>query len=88
MPDRIIVGKDLGEALQLGKKVGVKITNDPDSVLKKEKVDIVVIATTSWLKDQIADLRKILKAGINCISIAEEMADAYAQNSEICQRTG
>ncbi|NTW43724.1 MAG: dihydrodipicolinate reductase, partial [Anaerolineaceae bacterium] len=76
------LGKDLGDALQLGKKVGVRITNDPGSVLKKDKVDIVVIATTSWLKDQIADLRKILKSGINCISIAEEMADAYAQNSK------
>ena len=73
-------GKDLGDALQLGKKVGVKVTNDPDSVLKKEKVDIVVIATTSWLKDQMPDLRKILTAGINCISIAEEMSDPYAQN--------
>jgi 4-hydroxy-tetrahydrodipicolinate reductase len=79
------LGKDLGDALQLGKKVGVKITNNPDAVLNKEKVDIVVIATTSWLKDQVADLRKILKSGINCISIAEEMADAYAQNHKFAK---
>ncbi len=79
------LGKDLGEVLQLGKKVGVKITNDPDSVLKKEKVDIVLIATTSWLKEQVSDLRKILKAGINCVSIAEEMSNPYAQNPKLAK---
>lgn len=77
------VGKDLGEVLKVGKNLGVKITNKPEEVLKKENVDIVVIATTSWLKEQISDLRKIVTAGINCISIAEEMADAYAQNPEL-----
>ncbi len=79
------VGKDLGDVLNLDKKVGVKVTNDPSTVLKKEKVDIVVIATTSWLKEQIPDLRKILKAGLNCVSIAEEMADAYAQNTKLAK---
>jgi hypothetical protein len=74
------VGKDLGDVLGIDHKLGVLVTNTPEDVLKKEKVDVVVIATTSWLKDQISDLRKILKAGINCISIAEEMADAQAQN--------
>jgi hypothetical protein len=74
------VGKDLGEVLGIDHKLGVLVTNKPEDVLIKEKVDVVVIATTSWLKDQISDLRKILKAGINCISIAEEMADAQAQN--------
>lgn len=78
-------GKDLGEVLKLGKKVGVKVTNDPSTVLKKEKVDIVVIATTSWLKEQVSDLRKILVAGLNCVSIAEEMADPYAQNPKLAK---
>ena len=79
------VGKDLGEVLGVGKKLDVTVTNRPEDVLKKENVDIVLIATTSWLKDQIPDLRKILNAGINCISIAEEMSDAYAQNSELAK---
>jgi 4-hydroxy-tetrahydrodipicolinate reductase len=79
------VGKDLGEVLGIGKKLDVTVTNRPDDVLKKENVDIVLIATTSWLKDQIPDLRKILNAGMNCISIAEEMSDAYAQNPELAK---
>ena len=79
------VGKDLGEVLGVGKKLGVSVTNKPEDVLKKENVDIVIIATTSWLKDQIPDLKKILNAGINCISIAEEMSDAEAQNPEFAK---
>jgi 4-hydroxy-tetrahydrodipicolinate reductase len=73
-------GKDLGEVLKVGSTLGVSVSAHPDEVLDKGNVDIVVIATTSWLSEQVDDLRKIIKAGINCISIAEEMADAYAQN--------
>ncbi len=76
-------GKDLGDVLKIERKLGIPVSADPDAVLDKEKVDIVIIATTSWLTEQATDLRKIIKSGINCISIAEEMADAYAQNPEL-----
>ncbi len=74
------VGKDLGDVLGAGRKLGVAVTNDPASVLDKAKVDLVVIATTSWTKEQMPDLRKILSAGVNCISIAEEMSAPEAQS--------
>ncbi|HPH97379.1 MAG TPA: 2,4-diaminopentanoate dehydrogenase [Anaerolineaceae bacterium] len=79
------VGKDLGEVLGVGKTLGVTVTDKPEDVLKKENVDIVIIATTSWVKDQMSDLRKIITAGVNCISIAEEMADADAQSPELAK---
>lgn len=78
-------GKDLGEVLGVGQKLGVTVANKPEDVLKKENVDCVVLATTSWTKDQMPDLRKILGAGINCVTIAEEMADPAAQNPELAQ---
>jgi len=78
-------GKDLGEVLKIGHDLEIKVSTTPDEVLSKEKVDVVVIATTSWLKDQIGDLRKIITSGINCVSIAEEMADPYAQNAELAR---
>lgn len=74
------VGKDLGVVLGVGKHLGVAITNKPETVLNREKVDIVTLATTSWVKHQMPDLRKIILAGINCVTIAEEMSDAEAQN--------
>jgi 2,4-diaminopentanoate dehydrogenase len=79
------LGKDLGEVLGVGKSLGVTVTNKPEDVLKKENVDIVLIATTSWTKEQMPDLRKIISAGINCISIAEEMSDPDAQSPDLGQ---
>jgi 4-hydroxy-tetrahydrodipicolinate reductase len=79
------VGRDLGEVLDIGKTLGVVVTNKPEDVLKKEKVDVVVIATTSWTKEQMPDLRRIITEGINCISIAEEMSDPEAQSPELAR---
>jgi hypothetical protein len=76
-------GKDLGEVLGLGKNLNVIVTDNPDTVLDKEKVDCVGLATTSWTAAQMPDLRKILSAGINCVTIAEEMADPEAQSPEL-----
>ena len=76
-------GKDLGEVLGLGKNLGVIVTDNPETVLDKEKVDCVGLATTSWTAAQMPDLRKILGAGINCVTITEEMADPEAQSPEL-----
>jgi len=74
------IGQDLGTVLKIDRQLGITVSGNPDEALDSEKVDVVVIATTSWVKDQMADLRRIISAGINCVSIAEEMADPYAQN--------
>ena len=79
------VGKDLGTVLGLEKALSVIVTDQPETVLDRHEVDIVTIATTSWTARQMPDLRKIIKAGINVVSIAEEMADAEAQNPELAQ---
>jgi 4-hydroxy-tetrahydrodipicolinate reductase len=76
-------GKDLGEVLGLGKNLGVIVTDNPETVLDKEKVDCVGLATTSWTAAQMPDLRKILGAGINCVTITEEMADPEAQSPKL-----
>jgi len=78
-------GKDLGDILGLGKKLGVIVAARPEDVLNRSDVDIAILATTSWLKDQMPDLRKVLNAGVNCISIAEEMSDAEAQNPALAR---
>jgi 4-hydroxy-tetrahydrodipicolinate reductase len=73
-------GRDLGDVLGVGRSLGVAVTNDPDAVLDSDRVDVVTLATTSWARHQLPDLRRVLGAGIDCISIAEEMADPEAQS--------
>lgn len=77
------IGQDLGTVLKIDRQLGITVSGNLDEALDSEKVDVVVIATTSWVKDQMADLRRIITAGINCVSIAEEMADPYAQSPEL-----
>ncbi len=79
-------GKDLGDVLGVDQKLGVLVTDQPEKVLNKDLVDIVILATTSWTKEQIPDLTRIIEAGINCISIAEEMSDPEAQNPDLSQQ--
>ena len=78
-----LAGRDLGDVLGLGKNLGIIVTNNPDTVLDKEKVDCVSLATTSWAAAQMPELHKILGAGINCVTITEEMADPAAQSPEL-----
>jgi len=43
------IGRDLGEVAGLDKKLGVLISNDPDSVLSQTKPDVVLHTTVSAL---------------------------------------
>lgn len=72
-------GTDLGEVLG-GTPIGVPVSTDPASLLDSGHVDVVTIATTSWVEQQLPDLRRILSAGINVVSIAEELAAPEAQH--------
>ncbi len=77
------VGKDLGEVLGVDRTLGVTVTDEPETVLDAESVDVVVLATTSWVKEQMGDLTRIIEAGVDCVSIAEEMADPWAQSPDL-----
>ena len=46
-----LVGKDLGELLELGKTIGVTVTDDLEGLVSRIKADIAVIATGSHLRD-------------------------------------
>jgi 2,4-diaminopentanoate dehydrogenase len=78
-------GQDLGDVLGLGKRLGVTVSGHPETVLDSTRVDVVILANTSWTQQQMPDLRTVLSAGINCISIAEEMAAPEAQNPALAE---
>lgn len=77
------VGKDVGEVLNLGKKLGVKVYATPEEILDKDKVDLVVHAVHSFTKHVFDGLKFILEKGINVITIAEEMSCPEAQEPEL-----
>jgi 4-hydroxy-tetrahydrodipicolinate reductase len=77
------IGRDLGDVLGSGGKLGITVQDDPGSLLEGANADVIILATTSWTVEQMPDLRRILSAGVNCISIAEEMSSPEAQNPEL-----
>lgn len=77
------VGKDLGEVLGLGRNIGVEISGSPKGILKKTTCDLVIHATDSFTRTCFDELKMIAEAGLNCISIAEEMACPHAQEPEL-----
>lgn len=69
-----LIGKDVGDVLELGHKTGVIISDDPQKVLTEKKPDITLLATGSFVDEVFPQIKTILEAGSNCISTAEEMA--------------
>jgi len=78
------VGKDLGNILTLGRRLGVAVSNDPDAVLSKVKADVVVHATTSFLKQAYPQIAKIVEHGVNVVSTCEELS--YPLNPELAKK--
>lgn len=81
-----LVGKDIGELLKLGKEVGIKVTDKPESVLDRNNVDICLQAVHSFTRKVFDGLKFIVERGINAISIAEEMACPAAQEPELAKQ--
>ena len=80
-----LVGKDLGEILDMPKKFGVLIEEDADSLFSRVKAHAVVLTTTSHLKSVFSQITQCLKAGLNVISTCEELSYPWKRNPELTQ---
>ncbi len=80
------VGKDLGEILGLDKQLGIVVSNDPDAVFSRVEADIMVHATTSFLKQVYPQIAKALEHGVNVVSTCEELAYPYTAEPMLAQK--
>ncbi|UCE96895.1 MAG: dihydrodipicolinate reductase [Candidatus Bathyarchaeota archaeon] len=80
------VGEDLGRVLNIGKSVGVIISNDVDDVLSKTRPNIVVHATASYLVDVFPQLAQILKHKVNVVSTCEELSYPYFSKPQLAEK--
>jgi len=80
------VGKDLGEVLGIGKRLGILISDNPDAVFSRVKADITVHATTSFLKQVYPQIARALEHGVNVVSTCEELAYPYAAEPELTRK--
>ncbi len=84
--DKNKVGKDLGEALQIGKRLGVIVSDDYRKVLSKACANTVIHATSSHLKDVYPQIAPLAEYGVNVISTCEELSYPYATEPELAKK--
>ena len=80
------VGKDLGEVLALGRRLGVTVSDDPETVLSKVEARVVVHTTTSFLKQAYPQIAKAIEHGVNVVSTCEELSYPYSIEPELAKK--
>jgi len=79
-------GKDLGEILGIDKRLGIKVSNNPDDVLSSANADVVVHSTTSFLRQTYSQIAVAIKHGVNVVSTCEELSYPYATEPELAKK--
>lgn len=74
---------DIGKLAGLSTPYGVRITDNPKSLLSKVDADIVVLTTTSSLENIKSQIIEIVSFGINIVSTCEELAHPWLTNPKI-----
>jgi len=80
------VGRDLGEVLELGKKLGIVVSANVEGVMSKACCNVVVHATGSYLKDVYEQIAPLAKYGVNVISTCEELSYPYVSEPELAKK--
>ena len=79
------VGQDLGDVIGLGHKLKVRVTNDAAGALKRAKPDVVVLCTSSSLKQVMPQIEAVLKAKVPIVSTTEELSYPVGKNRALAQ---
>ena len=78
-----MVGKSLVDIIELSQLNHIIVNEDIDLMLETSKPDLVMISTDSFVKKNYDKIMKCILKGYHVISSAEEMAQPYANNSEL-----
>src|SRR5215208_3775157 len=68
------VGKDVGDVIELGRKLRVKVTPDIGKTLRAAKPDVAVLCTSSSLKQVMPQFEEVLRRRVPIVTTTEEAA--------------
>jgi 2,4-diaminopentanoate dehydrogenase len=77
------VGSDLGDVLELNKKIGVVVTKRSEDILITSSPDVWIESTSSYIKEIYPRIMNALNAGVNVITLAEEFTDPWLYEPEL-----
>ncbi|MFH1078985.1 MAG: dihydrodipicolinate reductase [Pseudomonadota bacterium] len=81
-----LVGKDLGEVLDIDKKLGITVTDNAKNLFAGIKADAVLHTTGSRINRIYPELEEIIQAGLNIVSSSEELLFPLKENAEPAER--
>jgi hypothetical protein len=84
--DKNKIGKDLGELLGTGKRLGVTVSDDSRKVLSKACASIAIHATSSRLQTVYPQIAPLAEYGVNVISTCEELSYPYVSEPELAKK--
>ena len=67
-------GRDLGDVVDLPKRLGVKVSADAAKALKSARPDVVVLCTSSSIKKVMPQIEAILRTKTPIVSTTEELS--------------
>ena len=79
-------GLDLGDVIELGRKLRVKVTTDIDQTLKATRPDVAVICTGSSLKAVMPQFEAVLKRRVAIVTTTEEAAYPDPSSRRLAKR--
>ena len=79
-------GKDVGDVIELGRRIRVKVTSDIGKTIRASKPDVAVLCTSSSLKDVMADFEEVLKRRVPIVTTTEEAAYPAPHNRRLAKR--
>jgi 4-hydroxy-tetrahydrodipicolinate reductase len=80
------VGLDLGDVCGLGRKLGVKVTDDIARAIKASRPDVALLCTSSSLKKAAAEFEAVLKLKVPIVSTTEELAFPVKGNAAVARK--
>jgi hypothetical protein len=67
-------GRDLGEVAGLGRPLRIKVSDDLKKGIKAARPDVIVLCTSSSLKQVLGQMQEILRLKVPIVSTTEELA--------------
>ncbi len=81
-----LVNKTINELLQVETDYVISLTDDLQTVLKEVSADVALVATSSSLSVVAPTIVECLEAGLDVISICEELSFPYQKRPEIAAK--
>jgi 4-hydroxy-tetrahydrodipicolinate reductase len=80
------VGRDVGDVIDLGRRLRVKVTDDTGKTIKATKPDVAVLCTSSSLRVVLPQFEEVLKRRVPIVTTTEEAAYPAPRNRRLATR--